>query len=42
MLTIHLAEKRDDVDCLSAWVAAKEAGFPTQDTTDQKRKFFIQ
>ena len=26
MLTIHLAEKRDDVDCLAAWVSAKDAG----------------
>ncbi|KAL7641384.1 UNVERIFIED_CONTAM: hypothetical protein RMT77_008524 [Armadillidium vulgare] len=27
MLTIHLAEKRDEVDCLAAWVSAKDAGF---------------
>ncbi|XP_076056582.1 WD repeat-containing protein 48 [Oratosquilla oratoria] len=36
MLTIHLAEKRDEVDCLSAWVSAKEAGFPTHDGVDLK------
>ncbi|KAK8721181.1 hypothetical protein OTU49_012890 [Cherax quadricarinatus] len=36
MLTIHLAEKRDEVDCLSAWVSAKEADFPTQDGVDLK------
>ncbi|ROT82680.1 WD repeat-containing protein 48 [Penaeus vannamei] len=36
MLTIHLAEKRDEVDCLSAWVSAKEANFPTQDGVDLK------
>lgn len=38
MLTIHLAEKRDEVDCLSAWVSAKEANFPTQDGVDLKSK----
>ncbi|CAL4061854.1 unnamed protein product, partial [Meganyctiphanes norvegica] len=36
MLSIHLAEKRDEVDCLSAWVSAKEADFPTQDGLDLK------
>ena len=36
MLTIHLAEKRDDVDCLSAWVSAKDAGFSNQDNADTK------
>ncbi|XP_050717705.1 WD repeat-containing protein 48-like isoform X2 [Eriocheir sinensis] len=39
MLTIHLAEKRDEVDCLSAWVSAKEAGFPTQDGLDVKLNY---
>lgn len=41
MLTIHLAEKRDEVDCLSAWVSAKEADFPTQDGVDLKSKYRI-
>lgn len=31
MLTIHLAEKRDEVDCLAAWVSAKDAGFPCEE-----------
>lgn len=39
MLTIHLAEKRDEVDCLSAWVSAKEADFPTQDGVDLKSMY---
>ncbi|KAK8391797.1 hypothetical protein O3P69_017437 [Scylla paramamosain] len=39
MLTIHLAEKRDEVDCLSAWVSAKEADFPTQDGLDVKLNY---
>lgn len=41
MLTIHLAEKRDEVDCLSAWVSAKEADFPTQDGVDLKSMYTI-
>lgn len=41
MLTIHLAEKRDEVDCLSAWVSAKEADFPTQDGLDVKCEFVV-
>ena len=34
MVSIHLAQ--DEIDCLGAWVSAKEAGLLAEDEPDQK------